>query len=89
MKTIRKKHFERQTIKLDMAFENCTFLDCSIVFDGASHKLIGCKFANSKFALEGHALTTLQFLRGLWENGGRNVVEDFGLDYTGRALRFV
>jgi len=70
-----KSTFEKTTVTLDNHyFENCIFKDCVIVYTGTSGiNLVGCKFYNCQWRLDGAASNTMQFLRSMYKDMG-----DFG-----------
>lgn len=69
-------------------YVRCTFTDCQIIFDGTAHEDVGCRYINSKISIEGAAVETVRFLHGVWAGDGWHVVEEIGIAYTGKPLRF-
>ncbi|SKA20059.1 hypothetical protein [Pantoea eucalypti] len=67
--------YEKTTVVLDgHHFEDCTFRECVIIYKGTSGvNLIGCKFYDCQWKLDGAAANTLQFLRTMYQGMG-----DFG-----------
>lgn len=67
--------YEATTVQLDgHLYENCTFRDCDIIYKGSGNvNLIGCKFYDCRWKLDGAAANTLKFLRTMYKDMG-----DFG-----------
>ena len=66
-------------IRLDgNEFIDCRFDDCTLVFGAtAPVTLDGCTFGPGvRWAVDGPAALTCGFLRGLWQSGGAQVVEE-------------
>ncbi|MXP48882.1 hypothetical protein FD733_03805 [Pantoea sp. Eser] len=67
-----KSTFEKTTVILDNHYyEECTFKDCIIVYAGTSEiNLVGCKFFDCQWRLDGAASNTIQFLRSMYKDMG-------------------
>jgi len=67
-----------QTIRLDYAhFENKSFISCTLVYGGGlPPTLINCDFIKSRFAFEGAALNTVNFMNSMVKggDGGRALI---------------
>lgn len=72
--------FTGETIVLDFnSFNDCTFDGCTLAFHGYGPVgLVGCRFLNCQWAVDGPAGRTLQFLSsiyGMGDEGARDLVE--------------
>jgi len=67
--------YESTVVILDnQSYENCIFRNCDIIYKGTSGiNIVGCKFYDCSWKLEGSAANTLQFLRTMYKGMG-----DFG-----------
>jgi hypothetical protein len=67
-----------QTVRLDYGhFEKKSFVSCTLVYGGGlPPTLLECDFINSRFAFEGSALNTLQFMSSMAKGGagGRDLI---------------
>ncbi|HYI43689.1 MAG TPA: hypothetical protein VD768_08725 [Sphingomicrobium sp.] len=89
METIRGATIEGERILIGHAhYVECTFVRCSFVFDGTADKNVGCRYVSCGFTLEGAAVETLRFLRGMWEGGAFNLVQELAVAACGRGLSF-
>jgi hypothetical protein len=69
--------FRGERVELDGGeFHDCRFEDCTIVFTGEGEfpVLVNPKFVDSRFALEGPAGRTAEYLRLLWMAGGGKII---------------
>lgn len=73
--------FENTQVQLaDSKFINCTFNNCTIIFNGNSNfSFVGCGFSNCKWIFDGQAAETLLFLKALYNglgDGGKKIVNE-------------
>ena len=82
------KTFKDERILLDgEAFHDCRFEGCTIVFTGEGEfpVLVGPKFVNCTFAVEGAAQRTVEYLRLLFASGGSELVATWLPEVFGKA----
>ncbi len=74
----RNEQFSDKAVHLDgQVFTGCTFRRCRLIFEGtAPTTLVNNDIGECRFEFAGPALLTLDFLRGLYRAGGRQVVDD-------------
>jgi hypothetical protein len=88
MKTIEDQDIVGQQILIGRdRYLRCRFSNCTLTFDGTPDQNRDCIYEDSEFVIEGAALATVQFLYDIWQAGGFNVVEGFGLAATGGHAR--
>lgn len=90
IETITGQEIRGQTIVFGTVKHiECTFVECTLIFDGTPSADERCNYADVKIQMAGPAAETLHFLSGLWESGAWHVVEQLGILHTGKALRFI
>ena len=75
---VEKQTFKARKISLDGGeFYSCTFDKCNLVFSGYLHvTLEDCTFKDCKWTFAGPAENTTEFMRGLYEQGAKNLIEN-------------
>ena len=65
----RDQKFIGTRVKLDNTrFENCTFKNCDIIYDGGPAETSSCYFENVRWIFQGAAGTVVQVMQGLgWQ----------------------
>lgn len=69
------QHFVGQDVPLSgIAYIDCTFRNCTLVFDGSPAHLDGCDVGTSAYQFDGAAMETITFLAQLWKAHGTTLV---------------
>ncbi len=75
----QKQTLKNLTIQLDGGtFVGCTFESCELIFNGLMGvTLVNCTFGkNIKWRFDGPANNTIKFMKGLYEAGAGEVIEN-------------
>ena len=77
--------FNHETVVLDgEAFDGCEFRDCRLVYSGGvAPSFKDCKFHGCEWKFEDGAAETLKHLKGVWNAGGKAVVQGLIKEITG------
>ncbi len=76
---MKNEKIRNTTISLDGGtFENCDFDKCKIIYSGyLPVSLIECKFGpDIKWSFSGPASNTLTFMRGIYAQGAKSLIEN-------------
>jgi len=75
--TIKECTFKNTNVQLDgKHYERCKFEDCVIAYGGGPPPtLIENDFKNCSWQFVGSAQNTLQFMKGIYNGGGKEIIE--------------
>lgn len=80
------EEFIDQTIVLDFNhFQDCYFENCTLIYHGQGVVNVeGCHFEDCQWTFSSSAAATLQFMRGMYQQGGalRRIIEEAFNDFV-------
>jgi len=77
--------FTHETVRLDgESFSDCEFKKCRMVYAGGSPPVFrDCRFDDCEWRFEGAASDTLEYLKVVWNAGGKATVQGLIKQITG------